>query len=524
MPDPITFESVDVSMSTHPKERRARSQTEIPFKLLIMGDFSGRANRGLATDGSDIINRRLYAVDRDCDDAVMEKMGTAVHIPSSGSGSPMVALNFAELDDFHPEQMYYHSPLFKTLKETRRKLLNPDTFAETAARFTQTPQAEARETAAGEGTGDRKPPVLPDIESPSGLLDQILDAGSDMSAGPADMQPRPASDWDRFLDDLVRPYLVPDIENAQDELVGSVDRAIAGTMNSILHHPDFQAVEANWRALRWILRRLETGEHLRVFLLDLTQAELAASLTGHENLADCAVVEKLAMAGQENSGQTPWSLIAGLYTFEKTKSDAVILARAGAMGQMLNAPFIAAAGASVIGCPNIAESPDPRGWTTQPPPEDEKAWRVVRGLPEAGWVGLVMPRMIIRLPYGEDSDPVDVFDFEEMSGKPSHNHYLWASPVFAAALVLGNSFSRSGWQFSRDLDNRIDGLPLHLVRRDGETSIQPCCEVLLSDRALSAMIDAGVMPLVSYRDQDRAALVRLQSISQMEPLLRGRWR
>ena len=523
MADPITFESIDVSMSIHPEGARSRPQTDTPFKILIMGDFSGRTSRDLETDGSDIGGRPLYPVDRDCDEQVMEKMGVTVHIPSAGPESPVIELNFAELDDFHPEQIYFHVPLFKTLKETRRKLLNPETFAETAAKLSHKPQPDAKIAVAAEENEDRKPQTLPDIESPSGLLDQIIDtSGGATNDGSADT--RPATDWDQFLDGLVSPYLVPDIEEAQDELVGSVDRAIAGIMNSILHHPDFQAVEANWRALRWIIRRLETGEDLKVYLFDLTKTELASSLLGSEDLSDCAIVEKLATASQESSGQVPWSLIAGLYTFEKKKSDAVVLARAGAMGQLLNAPFISAADASIIDCPGIADSPDPRAWTTRPRTEDEQAWQVVRTLPEAGWVGLTMPRFLIRLPYGKDSDPVDYFDFEEMPDDPPHALYLWANPALAVTLILGRSFSKAGWKLTRQLDNLIEGLPLHLLKRNGETAIKPCCEAQLSDRALSAMADAGVMPLVGYKDQDRAALVRLLSIAIPENDLHGRWR
>ncbi|BBO81505.1 hypothetical protein DSCO28_20710 [Desulfosarcina ovata subsp. sediminis] len=522
MDDPITFESIDISMSANLKDPvSVKSSDDYPFKILIMGDFSGRANRGLETDGADVENRRLYAVDRDCDDAVMEKIGVSVRIPSAGPSSPLVELGFNELEDFHPEQIYYRSPLFKILKETRRKLLNPDTFAETAARFSEKPLAAPHEEPVASTGKARKPQAVPGVTSSSDLLDQILEAGS---GTPGDSgTAHPATDWDRFLDDLVGPYLVPDIEKEQDALVGSVDRSIAGIMNSILHHHDFQAIEANWRALRFVIRRIDTGENLQVYLLDLTRAELSASLTACEDLADCAIAKKLAAAGQESSGQVPWSLIAGLYTFEKTKSDAVVLARAGAMGELLNAPFVAAADGSVIGCSNIAESPDPNGWTTRPPSEDENAWQVVRSLPEAAWVGLAMPRFLVRLPYGEKTDPVDVFDFEEMPGDPPHDHYLWANPAFAVVLVLGRAFGRSGWALMQQLETLVDGLPLHLFQRGDERLTKPCCEVLLTDRALSKMVTAGVMPLVSFKDQDRAALARMQSIERSGKALSGRW-
>ncbi|WP_172683753.1 type VI secretion system contractile sheath domain-containing protein, partial [Desulfosarcina cetonica] len=333
----------------------------------------------------------------------------------------------------------------------------------------------------------------------------------------------PISDWDRFLDQVVGPYLVPDIEKEQEKMVAGVDRAIAGMMNAILHHPDFHNLEARWRGLRWIVRRLETGEQLQIDLLDLTRAEFSASLTGNDDLADTSIYKKLATAGAAEGGQTPWSLMLGLYDFAKTRADAVILARAGALGQALNAAFVAAADGSVIHCRNLAEAPDPADWTATATGTDAQAWQVMRGLSEAAWVGLAMPRFLIRLPYGVDTDPVDAFDFEEMPETPIHENYLWAHPAFAVALVMGRSFAQSGWHFMHHLENHIAGLPLHVYTSDGERTLSPCCEVPLGERALQQMIASGVLPLIGLQGRDQAVLPRLRSLAMSDTPLAGPW-
>jgi type VI secretion system protein ImpC len=134
-----------------------------------------------------------------------------------------------------------------------------------------------------------------------------------------------------------------------------------------------------------------------------------------------------------------------------------------------------------------------------------------------------LPRFIIRLPYGSATDPVDGFDFEEMPAGAEHEHYLWAHPAWAVAMVCGQTFARYGWDFAEGLERAIDGLPLHLTEMDGTPTNMPCAEVLLTEQAIKTMAADGVMPLVSWRDRDRVVLERLHSIRNPPTALAGRW-
>jgi type VI secretion system protein ImpC len=510
MADKITLEGIDVSMAAYPEAHRPQTRADTPCTILILGDFSGRANRGAETDGSDIDRRKLHRVDRDNDDSVMEKMGVSLRLQLNGGQTPPVELSFDEMDDFHPEQIFYRAPIFKALKKSRRQLSDPETAAEMVGRLaTEKSPSPAAEKIDFSG------------ETTAGLLDQVLDASSPESVGTGRSQPQ--TDWDRFLGSIVGPHLVPDIGDEQDAMVAAVDRSISETMRSILHHPDFQIVEAAWRTLRFCLRRLETDETLRIYLLDATQKEIAADLTANEDIRDTALYRKLSSAVLAGSQQAPWSLLAGMYTFSMKKTDAVTLARLGAMGQMLGAPFVGAGDAGLVGCASLGESPDPTDWTKQSDPVDEKAWQVIRTLPEAGWVGLAMPRFIIRMPYGEKTDPMDAFDFEEMHAPVKHEDYLWAHPVFALVQIFGRTFTRHGWNWSRGLSNEINDLPLHLVEADGQKTIKPCAEAFLGEKALEIIVANGIMPLVAFKDDGRVRLVRFQSIADPLQALSGCW-
>jgi type VI secretion system protein ImpC len=228
-----------------------------------------------------------------------------------------------------------------------------------------------------------------------------------------------------------------------------------------------------------LIRGLDTDSYLQLYVLDITLPELVSEMA--------AVQKELRRKG-------PWALIAGNYTFAQTELDAQVLRRLAALASSLGAPFLAEA---------------------QLPHENiDPAWRELRHSPDAPWIGLALPRFLLRLPYGKDTDALDSFPFEEMP-RSEHGSYLWGNPAFFCAFLLGQSFLEQGWEMRR-LERRVEGLPLHVYREDGEAVAKPCAEILMTEKDALSLLDAGFMPVASLKEQPAAMVVRFQSIA--EPL------
>jgi type VI secretion system protein ImpC len=144
-------------------------------------------------------------------------------------------------------------------------------------------------------------------------------------------------------------------------------------------------------------------------------------------------------------------------------------------------------------------------------------------MPQAAYLGLAVPRLLLRLPYGKEGSTTDVFAFEEMPPGSPHDNYLWGNPAPACAALLGQSFSQSEWNLHPGQLTTLDGLPVHVHEEDGERQMKPCAEVLLSNRALERLLDAGLMTFISERDRDAIRLARFQSIASPAAALAGRW-
>jgi type VI secretion system protein ImpC len=406
MPDRVSM-NLDIDPRSQPKS--ATLTPDIPFRILVLGNFSGRANAALPID-----------IDPDNFEDVMKSL--RIELPLTTSAP--LTLQFRELDDFDPDRIYQSLPLFRALRDTRRQLEDPSTFRAAAARFEP-------------------------VASTASLLDAIT--------GESEAPQRASStdDWDHLIRHILAGHTIPGKNPRQDELIAQVDTASATELRSILHHPDFQSLESAWRSLFLMFRRIETSVDLKIYIADLSQPEM---------MKDLSALRRILI---DEAGETPWSAVAALYTFAPTEQDCDTLARIAKVAAAARAPFFAAMHPSLFGCESIAATPDPDDWNQSLPPAAADAWQRLRRTPEAVWIGLATPRFLLRLPYGKDSTPIESFDFEE---SPAHENYLWGNPSVICACLLGEAFNRSGWASTWSLPTRIDGMPIHI--QDSEAKPQ----------------------------------------------------
>jgi type VI secretion system protein ImpC len=254
----------------------------------------------------------------------------------------------------------------------------------------------------------------------------------------------------------------------------------------------------------------------------VSRTELAADLLNAEDLSTTGMYRVIVEQTVGTPGAPPWAVLVGHYTFGLNVEDVELLGRMSMLAQRAGAPFLAAASPTVLGCKSFGQTPDPADW--QPlPSESEEAWNVLRSLPTAGYLALGAPRFLLRLPYGKQTDPVEAFAFEELPQAGNHEAYLWGNPAIAAAYLLGETFSRQGWEMRPGMVQEIDSVPAHIYDDDGESVMKPCAEVLLTRKALDRFAERGLMPLLSVQGRDSVQLGTFRSLSAAEEGLAGRW-
>ena len=475
---------------------------EPPFRILMLGDWSGDA------DKSDLYRRNPLEIDRDNFDDIMKKLRVGLELEAEGGS---ISLEFQGLDDFHPDELFKQVPMFADLRDLRRRLNNESTFnsaAREVCEWFSVPAEDARlaETQAQPAPADN-------------LLDAILQKPEGGAAAP---RPAASSELSRFVGDLVRPHLVEVDEGEQAALTSAVDKATGELMRTILHNRRFQQLEAAWRGLFFLIRRADTSTDLKIYILDVSQAELTDNLKSASSLAETVFYRHMIKDTIESGGD-PWAVACGNYAFDANVDDIAALMRISKIALPANTPFVSHMRPAILGISSLAEHPDPAEWNAAADTKEATLWAALRGQAEASHLGLTIPRFMARLPYGQETDPLESFSFEEFTETPPHDGYLWANSSFAVALLLAQSFSESGLDLNNSFIQDIDGLPLHMYVENGEKIFKSCAEVQLSQNACEKLMDHGLMPLVSYKNTDRVRLGRLQSITDPVKGLKGRW-
>ena len=512
-------ERMEFQLGTQTSFAPRKAASDTPFCIAVMGDFSGRENRGLCETGPLLAARHRVAVDVDNVNDLPMKLGCEIQIPLGSKDGPRIALRFAELSDFHPDRIFDRLEVFQKLKMTRKLLRDPATFAEAAA--------QVRSWVAGpQESGEPRPEQA---ESSPEQKESDVDTIERLLGKPATGKP-PAPPAGRLVDiealigATIRPYIVPAPDPQQAEMIEQVDQAVSGQMRAILHDPDFQELEATWRMLHFLVSKVETDETLKIYAIDVSKAELAADLSSSDSLQSAGTYRLLAEQSVGVPGAQPYAILVGGYSFDQTTEDINLLLQLGRVAQAAGAPFLAAADSHFAGCASLAATPDPNDWRWQPDPTAGQLWQQLRASPEAAYIGLVLPRFLLRLPYGKDTDPIDRFDFEEFSALAGHEQYLWGNSAAICACLLAWAFRESGWSLTGGLACDVSGIPMHIYTSDGEKHVTPCAETILTERAMQVLIGEGLMPVLSVKGQDVVRVPRFQSIADPLSPLAGPWR
>ena len=484
--------------------RRADSQRvdDTPFSVLVIGDYGGDHR-------SDAAAAPMRKVDVDNVDELWELFAPDISFEAAGHG---VGFTPRDLDDFHPDQLVSTLSAFGELRGLRRRLLDPATADATLAEvLSSTPEPSPEP--ADFGTAPEAP-----AEDGDDMFSRLL-GQPQQGSGATESAAR--STIDNLVANLVAPHIVHEPNPHIDAAVDSVDRGMSDLMGAVLHHPAFQALEARWRALYDLVQGAEWDEMLELRVCSLSKDGLLNALpTSGAGFADSNIhrllVDRFRTAADD---RTP-DLIVIDESFAPHPNDVALLAALGSVADEINATVIATAHPDTIGATDLPNQPEKSAWNSGT--DEHPLWAQLRQAPFAHRIGLALPRLLARLPYGEATDPVSAFDYEEMT-EPSHDQFLWANPSLALARLLAESWTENGAAMQPGGARDIGELPAFSYQEDGAAKMQPCAELLLPERSAEAILQKGMMAIASFRNQDMARLLRFQSMAEPLSALRGRW-
>ncbi len=348
-----------------------------------------------------------------------------------------------------------------------------------------------------------------------GLLDQIVSQGRFGSEAPA--RERGRDIVKRFVAEVLAGTITlgRDTDAMLNARIAQIDRLISLQVNEIMHAPAFQKLEGTWRGLRYLLSQTETGELLKVKILNASKKDLLRDLQRAADFDQSALFKKVYEEEFGVFGGSPFGALLGDYEFDKTGEDIELLEKVAQVAAAAHAPFIGGTTPQMLNLDSHTQLDSPRDLAKIFSTTEYAKWKTFRDSEDSRYVALTLPRMLLREPFGRDTAPLEAFQYDEQVSGTDHSKYLWGNAVWALGARVNQAFGSYGWCATiRGVESGglVEGLPTHSFRTDqGDVAMKCPTETPITDRREKELADLGFVPLVHCKGTANAAFFSVQS-------------
>ncbi|OIO59467.1 MAG: type VI secretion system contractile sheath large subunit [Alphaproteobacteria bacterium CG_4_10_14_0_2_um_filter_63_37] len=310
-----------------------------------------------------------------------------------------------------------------------------------------------------------------------------------------------------------------------DARTAEIDALVAKQLNLVMHDQQFKDLEATWRGMFYLISRAETGTMLKLRVLNISRDDLYKDLTKAVEFDQSAVFKKIYEAEYGTYGGAPYSMLLGDYRFGSSPQDITLLDKIAEVAAASHAPFVAAAAPGLFGLGNFEALAKPRDLAKIFENTELTEWRGFRDSEDSRYVSLVLPDVLLRLPYGDKTNPVEGIRFEEDVGsvdewslppagtpdtalEPDSTKFLWGNAAYLLANRVTTAFSLYGWTAAiRGVEGGglVRGLPAFNFKT-GEGDVAMICptQVAITDRREKEINDLGFMALCHCKGTNQA--------------------
>lgn len=367
---------------------------------------------------------------------------------------------------------------------------------------TETPTADQQQTRAPEGD--------------SSLLAEIL----------AETRKRPGEeayeDARRGVEAVVAQIIATNDKSEQidrplvDMFIAEIDSKLSRQIDEILQHPIFQRLEAAWRGLKFLVDRIDFHENIRVELLNCSKEDLLHDFEDSPEVPKSGMYKIVYSAEFGTFGGRPYGAIMTNYDFGPGPQDIALLQKCASVATMSHAPFFATAAPSFFGLKDYLNIPNLKDLRAMFEGPQYTKYNAFRDTEDARYVGLLLPRFLLRLPYGPATVPVRAFNYEE-DVVARHEAYLWGHPTYAFATRIADSFSKYRWCpniVGPQSGGTVEHLILHKYDAMGEIQSKIPTEIMLTEHREFELAEQGFIGLTYRKDTEDACFFSAASVQK----------
>lgn len=477
---------------------------ELPFVIGVLAELSGQG------DLPPLNERRLMSLSRENLDSVLRsiepRLCFSVENKISDNESLCVDLQFQKMRDFEPLEIIHRVEPLSQLFQRRSHLYG----------------------------------LVTDLDGNltlGGWLKKLI-------KNPADVSALGLQEWDVIIDQIItEAELGVDIDiegrwrskeklntflaaareanfRADADLVAQIetwieklDARLNDQLNQIMHAPEFQKLEASWRGLHYLVDKTNTSTKLIIKVLNVSKEELRKNFENADDFHRSELFHKIYGDEFDKAYRTPYGCLIGDYEFGRHPQDVLLLKRISQVAALAQAPFVAAAHPSLLDIDsfeNLDHLRDLDGVFNQ---NGYIQWRVFRDSDDSRYVGLVLPHMLMRLPYSTKQEVG--FSFVENVNEGDHESFLWGNAAYALGSCIAKAFLEHGWCAAiRGVNGGglIDDLPQYLFcSAQGDELMKSPTEIDIFYRREAELANLGFISLIHRKRTAQAVFVSAPS-------------
>ncbi|EMB9094211.1 type VI secretion system contractile sheath large subunit, partial [Klebsiella sp. K794] len=216
-----------------------------------------------------------------------------------------------------------------------------------------------------------------------------------------------------------------------DHHIAELDYQISRQLDAVMHHPEFQKVESLWRGLKQLVDSTDYRQNVKTEILDVSKDDLRQDFEDAPELIQSGLYWHTYTAEYDTPGGEPIGSVISAYEFDASPQDVALLRNISGVSAAAHMPFIGAVGPAFFLKESMEEVAAIKDIGNYFDRAEYIKWKSFRDTDDARYIGLVMPRVLGRLPYGPDTVPVRSFNYVEQVKGPDHEKYLWTSASFS---------------------------------------------------------------------------------------------
>lgn len=469
---------------------------ELPFIMAVISDLYGDQQNKVPYE-----QQKFIYINRDNFDSVMKSISPMVNVRLNNDSTskkdfkPTYELTFTSMKSFTPDEIVLQIPEFAVLIQDRKHLVD------------LLPKIDGNTSLTKELSEIAKSDKVIDKQKAIEIAQHIVKDGdtSEIKSNKADMIMAFAKYAKNRHDIHVHAIIM--------DYITQIDAQLSEGMDEILHNPQFQALEARWLSIHRLVHKSETGEHLKIRILNVSSQEILVDAQYSVSFDQTILFKLIYEEEYGTMGGIPYSCIVFDEYFGK--DDIKFLTLLSQVGAAAHAPVLAGVKPGMFDIKSFNDLHVPRDLSMIFESSEAIEWNEFRKHEDARYINLFLPKILARSPYGPKTLPTRSFMYTESVDGEKNDKFCWGNAVFAMAIQINLAVAKYGWAAAirgTEGGGLVTDLPVYTFKTQfADIAIKCPTQTHITDRRERELNNLGFIALCHKKMTDQAVFFSSQS-------------